>query len=105
MRKFSDFGIEIKSDKEIYEVPKISITDILNCEIEVLEFQSNIKTIHGDDRCVVKISRHETEYKFFTNSKRLKQMLDQVPKDGFPFTTIIIQKRFEYGNGKTYEFT
>lgn len=105
MKKFSDFEINIQDDKAIFDVQKISITDILNCEIEVIAFETGIKTQHGVDRYVVKIRQNDTEYKFFTNSGRIKQTLDQVPKDGFPFTTTIKQQRYGSGSGRMYYFT
>lgn len=44
-----------------------------------------------------------TEGKFFTNSSPLKSVLDQVPKEEFPFITII--RCTKCGNGKIYQFT
>lgn len=105
MKRFSDFGIEIKDDKQMFDVPKVSITDILNCEIEILAFEVDIKTKYGEGRCVVRIKQDEKEYKFFTNSSRIKQSLELVPKDGFPFMTVIKQKRFESGGGKIFYFS
>ncbi len=105
MKKFSDFGIKPKDNKKIFEVPKISITDVLNCEIIVLAFQPNVKTRHGDNRYVIKIRHNNIECKFFTSSNNLKQVLDEVPEDGFPFTTTIKQQSFGTGNGKTFYFT
>lgn len=55
MKRFSDFGIEINAGCNIFPVQQISITDILNCEIEVLDYESGVKTKHGDNRYVVKI--------------------------------------------------
>lgn len=106
MKRFSDFGIKpANSDKAIFEVPQISITDILNCEIEVFDFQSGIKTKHGENRYIVKIKYDGTEYKFFTDAKPIKDVLDQIPKENFPFITVIKQKKFGSGSIKTYEFT
>lgn len=105
MKKFSDFGIEIEKNKKIFEVPKISITDILNCEIILLAFQKGIKTAHGPDRYVIKIRHNNIECKFFTNSGSLKQVLDKVPEYGFPFTVTIKQQSFGTGSGKKFYFT
>lgn len=105
MKRFSDFGINTLSDKHIFTVPQISITDILNCEIEVLDFESGIKTAHGDNRYVVKIKNEGIENKFFTNSKPIKEALDKIPKEEFPFRTIVRQQKFGSGNSKTYYFT
>ncbi|MDR2003313.1 MAG: hypothetical protein LBQ74_09810 [Prevotella sp.] len=105
MKKFSDFGIKLSNDSKIFEVPKISITDILNCEIVVIAYQKGITTKHGEDRYIVKIRHNNNDYKFFTNSGNLKQVLDKVPEDGFPFTATIKQQSFGAGSGKTFYFT
>lgn len=105
MKKFSEFGINTLSDKIVFAVPKISITDVLNCEIEVLGFESGVKTSHGDNRYVVKISCEGVESKFFTNASPIKEALDKVPKNEFPFITIIKQQKFGVGSGKTFYFT
>lgn len=105
MNKFSDFGIKTGSGRTIYEVPKISISDIVNCEIEVQDFQANVKTEHGDDRYIVKIKHDGRDYKFFTTAAQIKEALDKVPKENFPFTTTIRSQRFDSGNKKTYYFT
>lgn len=104
MRKFSDFGIKVP-DNNMFDVPKVSIADILNCEIEVIDFHTNVTTIHGAGRYVVKIKYNGTECKFFTDSDRIKQILDMIPKDGFPFTTTIKQKKVGDRNARIYSFT
>ncbi len=83
MKRFSDFGIDIDAGRNIFPVQQISITDILNCEIEVLDYESGVKTQHGDNRCVVKIKHEGTEYKFFTNSSPIKGHLVKFPKKIF----------------------
>lgn len=105
MKKFSDFGINTLEDKNIFPVPIISITDVVNSRIEVLDYESGIKTRHGEDRCVVKIKSEGIESKFFTNATPIKEALDRVPKTEFPFETIIKQQKFGAGSGKTYYFT
>jgi len=105
MKKFSDFGINTLNDKVVFAVPKISITDILNCEIEVLDYESGVKTSHGDNRYVVKIKNDGTEGKFFTNSTPIKEALDKISKEDFPFVTTIRQQKFGSGSGKTFYFT
>lgn len=105
MKKFADFGINILSGKTIFPVPKISITDVLNCEIEVLDFESGVKTAHGDNRYVVKIKNEGIESKFFTNSTPIKEALDNISKEEFPFMTVIKQQKFGSGSGKTFYFT
>lgn len=103
MNKFSDFGIKHK-ETHIFDVEKVSINDILNCEIEVLDYQGNVNTPNGPDRYVVKIKFNKKECKFFTNCGRIKEALSQIPKDKFPFSTIIKQKSLG-GNARVYYFT
>lgn len=80
MKRFSELGIEIDADRHIFPVPQVSITDILNCEIEILDFESGVKTQHGSDRYVVKIKHEGTECKFFTNSTPIKEALSKISK-------------------------
>ena len=105
MKKFSELGINVIDNRKVFAVTQVSITDVLNCEIEVLEFESGVKTQHGDDRYVVKIRHDGIECKFFTNSTPIKEALHQIPKEDFPFTTTIKVQKFGTGSGKTYYFT
>lgn len=105
MKKFSEFGINTLSDKVVFTVPKISITDVLNCEIEIIDYESGVKTSHGDNRYVVKIRNEGIESKFFTNASPIKEALDKIPKKEFPFATTIKQQKFGVGSGKTFYFT
>lgn len=105
MKKFADFGLNVLGDKHIFQVPVISIDEIANMEIEVLDYEKGIKTAHGDNRYIVKIKSVGIEFKFFTNAAPIKKALDLIPKEEFPFTTIIKQQRFGSGSGKTFYFT
>ncbi|MEA4975969.1 MAG: hypothetical protein VB046_09565 [Paludibacter sp.] len=105
MKKFSDLGIKPKDDKNIFNVPSISIQDVVNVEIEILDFEANVKTRHGDGRYILNVRYEGKECKFFTNASPIKQVLDQTGKEDFPFTTIIKQQRFGSGSGKTFYFT
>jgi len=92
-------------DKKIFAVTQVSITDVLNCEIQVLGYESGIKTSQGDNRYIVKIIHDGIECKFFTNSSHLKEALDRIPKEEFPFMTIIKQQKYGSGNAKAIYFT
>ena len=83
----------------------MSITDILNSEIEVIGFLPNVKTKHGEGRYLVHFKQVDNgvEGKFFTNSVSLKSVLDQVQAEDFPFITVIKAQRC--GNGKLFQFT
>lgn len=105
MKKFSDFGINVEANHNIFPVQQVSITDVLNCEIEILDFESGVKTQHGDNRYVVKIKHDGIECKFFTNSTMIKEALDMIPKNEFPFIAKIHIKKTGSGNRKIYYLT
>jgi len=105
MKKFSDFGIKTNEDKTIFAVPTISIEEVTNCEIEVIDFEANVKTRHGDGRVILKVKYEGIERKFFTNATPIKEALQKIDKQDFPFVTTIKQQRFGSGSGKTFYFT
>ena len=105
MKRFSDFGIKTNEDKNIFAVPIISIEEVTNCEIEILDYEANVKTRFGEGRCVVKVRYENIERKFFTNAAPIKEALDKVKKQDFPFLVTIKQQRFGTGSGKTFYFT
>ena len=104
MRRFSELGIKQVDDKKIFNCQQVSISDVINCEIEVLDFIPNMKTTHGDNRYLVKFRQDGQEGKFFTNSSAIKSVLDQSPKDEFPFLTPIRSTKLG-SSGKMYQFT
>lgn len=104
MKSFAELGIKPIDDKNIFNVPVISIEDVANVEIEVLDFEPNIKTKHGEGRYILKVKYDGIERKFFTNADPLKKALDQINKSDFPFKTTIKPQKFG-GNKKTYQFT
>ena len=103
MKRFSDFNIT-QENKNIFPVPIISIDDIVNSEIEVIDFESNVTTRHGDGRYILKILFNGSECKFFTNASPIKEALEKIQRSDLPFLTIIKQIRFG-GNKKTYQLT
>ena len=104
-KRFADLGIKLDNERKIFNCEQVSITDILNTEIEVIDYLPGVKTKHGEGRYLVHFRRTDAaiEGKFFTNSSTLKSVLDQVTKEDFPFVTII--KAQKCGNGKLYQFT
>lgn len=104
MRKFSDFGI--KADDNIFECPCVSITDIVNVKIIVLDYVPNINTRHGEGRFLVHFKNADDGEmgKFFTTSKDICFALEQIGKDNLPFETIIKALKLG-GGGKKYRFT
>jgi len=105
MKKFSDLGVKPLEDKHIFNVPVVSVQDVINVEIEILDFEANVKTTHGDGRYILKVKHEGIECKFFTNATPIKNALDQINKNDLPFTATIKQQRFGSGSGKTFYFT
>lgn len=103
MKKFSELGIKQEDDRKMFNCQQVSISDVINCEIEILDFIPNMKTSQGDGRYLVNHRCNGAEGKFFTNSTAIKNILDQVPKNDFPFATII--RCTKCGSGKIYQFT
>lgn len=105
MKRFSELGIKQADEDKIFNCQQVSITDILNTEIEVIGFLPDVRTKHGEGRCLVHFRQVDNgaEGKFFTNSSSLKSALAQVQEEDFPFLTVI--KATKIGNGKLFQFT
>lgn len=103
MKKFSDLGIRPVDDRKIFNCNQVSITDVVNCEIEILDFIPNVKTQHGEGRYLIYYRYNGSEGKFFSNAANIKNALDQIEEQDFPFSTII--RTTKCGSGKIYQFT
>ena len=107
MRDFSDLNVKWKPEdgKQWWTCEVVRIADITNVPIIVCNFETNVKTEQGNDRYLVLIEIDGVEKKFFTNSKQMKSILDQIKEipDGLPFRTTI--KRRNVGKIIVYEFT
>lgn len=104
---FSDYGITgrvtTKDGKKFYDVPVKKADDIINTNILVYDFETDVVTSQGPGRYVIKIFAYEGIYKFVTNSFTLKTQLNLglekgiLPSEkGFP--TVLRKK--DLGNGK-----
>lgn len=103
-KRFSELGIKPANDEKVFNCQQVSITDILNSEIEILGYQANKKTAFGEGRYIVHFKNSDgVEAKFFTNSQNLKSCLDQINDEDFPVITVI--KAVKCGRGKIYQFT
>ena len=103
MKSFKDLNVSYKpqDSKKRFAGSVVSIRELVNLPIVVLDFETGIKTQQGEDRCVVSIEINGDNKKFFTNSEEMKNILMQVKEmpDGFPFETVIKAEMF--GKGKT----
>lgn len=108
MKSFKDLNVSYHKDdgKKQFQGSVVSIRDLQNTKIIVRDFETGIKTEHGEDRCIVSIEVDGVLKKFFTNSDEMKNLLTQISqiKDGFPFETVIKSESIGKGRIK-YIFT
>lgn len=111
MIKFSDLGLTYtpKDGKKRFNGDRVRISAIVNVEIEIHDFERDVKTAQGDGRYLVSFKDTRTGQfaKFFTNSDEMKAMLDAMASKGdvFPIQTIIRSEPFQGGGGTRYYFT
>lgn len=103
MKNFSELGVKPR-ENNMFDAPLVRISTILNCRIEVLNFDTKVKTKCGDDRYVVLFNHDGAKKKFITSANEIKDVLDQIPKEEFPFMATVKQKHFSDGRS-TYCFT
>ncbi|MDH6355449.1 hypothetical protein M2132_001792 [Dysgonomonas sp. PH5-45] len=101
MKKFAEFGIKVEENGRYFDVPKLQMHQVLNCEIEILEFITDVKTKNGM-RYLLKIRLNGKDGKLFTDAKPIKEALNQIPENEFPFIATIRQRRYDSGNTGTY---
>jgi Tat protein secretion system quality control protein TatD with DNase activity len=102
MNKFNQFDIKVKTKG--FEGDKIKMSKILNREIVVHAFKiedSKVKAFQekGSGKCLhMQISINDEMHIVFTSSHGLMEAIQQIPDEGFPFTTTIIQEneRFRF---------
>lgn len=110
MHRFSELGVKYTpfDGKKRFTGSVIRLGAIVNKEIEIHDFERDVKTSHGEKRYLVSFRDKSTGDfgKFFTNSEEMKSILESLSEmDGaFPFETVIQSEI--YDNGKTkYKFT
>lgn len=98
MNNFKDFGI--KPQSKSFEGDKIKIDRVMNKAILVEAYKiENSKFEKGNGKCLyIQIFVDNSKRVLFTGSVNLMEMIDQVPKEKFPFYTTIIKEneRFEF---------
>ena len=94
MNSFAEFNIKLNNKS--FEGEKIKINKVLNKEIIVFDFNISDSKVYkekGTGKCLkLQIEYNNEKRIIFTSSCGLIEMIEQVPKDGFPFTTKIIQE-------------
>ena len=103
MKKFSELGVIVQNERQIFDCKQVSITEIVNCPVIIYEYITEMKTRHGGGRCLIRFEQNGSQGKFFTNSGNIKATLDAVQKEDYPFETII--KCVKIGQNSMYKLT
>lgn len=97
MNNFKDFNIKPSAN---FTGNKIDIDDILNTVITVHKYKISPSTKKpGTQFLTLQIEKDGIQRVIFTGSKNLTNIIEQVPKDKFPFKTTIVRQ------AKLLEFT
>jgi hypothetical protein len=94
MKKFSDFKIKVENSGFVGD--KIKITKVLNREIKVHGFKVDASKYNTGNCLSIQIEIKGVKHVVFTGSRGLIELIQKVPKDGFPFLTTIIQENEMY---------
>jgi Tat protein secretion system quality control protein TatD with DNase activity len=100
MNEFSQFNI--KTPERAFEGDKIKISKILNREVVVHQYKiedSKVKSFldKGSGKCLhLQISFNNEKHVVFTSGRALMDVIQQIPRDKFPFTTTIVEDNDMY---------
>lgn len=95
MTRFSDLGI--KANHKGFQGEKVKISKVLNREIMVHDYKLDNSKFEGKGKCLqLSIELNETKHVIFTGSVVLIDMIEQVPKNKFPFSTTIVEDNDRY---------
>lgn len=95
MNNFKQFNIQ-EEQSEGFIGNKIKMSKILDREIIVHHYKiedSKIFANKGTGKCLyMQITFNNDKHVIFTSASKLMNDIQQIPKDGFPFITTIIEK-------------
>lgn len=94
-------GVDVYNDDDQYTERKISITDLINVPVTVLDFKRDVRTQNGA-RHLVRVETSNEVRVFFTSSKSIISVLEH-ERVRFPFTATI--KSYSIGDKRGYKFT
>ena len=102
MTTFAEIGFVYQHDgKKDFAAEQVKLARLSNKKVTVKDFETDIKTREGDGRYVVLVESDGRDYKFFTNSKKMKAALDFArEKNMIPFEATII----DLGGNNGYMF-
>jgi hypothetical protein len=94
MNRFNQFNIKVTTKH--FEGDKIKMSKILNKEIIIHDFRiedSKCFQDRGTGKCLyLQITFNDEKRIVFTSSGYLIEAIQQIPEEGFPFATTIIQE-------------
>lgn len=94
-------SIKGKDGKRFFDETRIGTSMVLNNEIDVLDWEKDIKTSQGEGRWVLLVKFYEKNYRLIINSMRIKNFITMLEgKDVTSFRSVIIDRA---GN-KHYDF-
>lgn len=94
MKKFRDFNIQIETNTFIGD--KIKISKVLNRKITVHTFKIEASKFNNGKCLYLQIDLEGVKHIVFTGSTVLTEMIKQVPTEGFPFETTIVEDNERY---------
>ena len=91
MTTFAELGFVYQHNgKKEFAAESIRLSRLVNKHVTVKDFETDIQTREGGGRYIVLVELDGHDYKFFTNSQKMKAALDFAQeKDALPFETVI----------------
>lgn len=89
IKTFKELGIK-NADPENFIGDKIPVKKIIGKQIIVHDYKVGPSKFSGK-RLDLQITYNEDKRVVFTSSSYLSETIEKIPKDAFPFTTIILE--------------
>lgn len=91
MTTFAELGFVYQHDgKKEFTAEPIRLSRLANKQVTVKDFETDIRTREGDGRYLVLVEHDNRDYKFFTNSQKMKAALDfALERNALPFECTI----------------
>ncbi len=90
-----------RDGKKFFDVPRIGASVVLNDEIDILDWEKNVRTSQGSGRWVLLIRFHSKDYRLIINSMRIKNFIEALEEHSVTaFRTVMVDRS---GN-KHYDF-
>ena len=91
MTTFAELGFVYQRDgKKEFAAEPIRLSRLANKQVTVKDFETDIRTREGDGRYLVLVEHDNRDYKFFTNSQKMKAALDfALERNALPFECVI----------------